>query len=225
MLVSAIMPTRGRQQYAQEALGCFLSQTYQDRELVIVDDADDPSFPEGVVGNRLAKRTTPDFREFDRDPNGLLPEIRYFRLDRRLTIGAKRNLACSRASGGVIVHWDDDDWSAPERIEDQVTRLIDSNVGLTGYNRMRFYDVDSGEWWMFNGGKHQVIGTSMMYTREFWRSLPFPDINEGEDHSVSNKASKVAVVDAGLMMFARTHAGNTSKRTGIGKDSEWVNIA
>lgn len=203
MLVSAIMPTRGRPQYAQEALGCFLSQTYQDRELVIVDDADDPSFPEGVN----------------------LPGVHYHQMRKRLTIGAKRNLACSRASEGVIVHWDDDDWSAPERIEDQVTRLIDSNVGLTGYNRMRFYDVDSGEWWMFNGGKHQVIGTSMMYTREFWKALPFPDINEGEDHSVSNKASKVAVVDAGLMMFARTHAGNTSKRTGIGKDLEWVKCA
>lgn len=206
MLVSAIMPTRGRPQYAREALDCFLRQTHRDRELIIVDDADDPSFEEPLIA---------DFR--------IQGNIHYHRLNRRLTVGAKRNLACSRASGEAICHWDDDDFSAPERIEDQLTRLNDKGVGLTGYNRMRFFDVETGEWWVFNGGSHQVIGTSMMYTREFWKTHPFPDINEGEDSAVANIASRVAVVEAGEMMWARTHAGNTSKRDL--RDREWVRVA
>lgn len=202
MLVSAIMPTRSREQWAQEALDCHLSQTHREKEIVIIDDSDDPSFPAGVD----------------------LPNVQYHRLSRRLTVGAKRNLACSRANGDVIYHADSDDWSAPERIEDQLTRLLDKGVGLTGYNRMRFLHEETGEWWMFNGHSHQILGTSMMYTREFWRSLPFPDISEGEDHAVSNRAGKVAVADAGAMMWARTHAGNTSKREGMGQIAEWVKL-
>ena len=45
MLISAIMPTRSRPPLSQVALDCFLAQTYEPRELVIIDDEDDPSFP------------------------------------------------------------------------------------------------------------------------------------------------------------------------------------
>lgn len=202
MLVSAIMPTRSRPQYAQEALGCFLSQTYQDRELVIVDDADDPSFPEGVS----------------------LPGVVYHRLNKRLTIGAKRNLACSRASEGVIVHWDDDDVSAPERIEDQLARLVDSNSPLVGYHSMRFLDVQTGEWWKYSGAKHYALGTSLMYTKEFWRANPFMDISLGEDNAVVNRASRIVSVDAGEMMYARNHASNTDRREAMLTAEEWVKL-
>jgi len=217
------MPTRGRQEYAQEAIENFLAQTHQDRELVIVDDADSPSFPGGIVGNRLFKRTTPDWKSFDRDPNGLLSEIRYFRLDRRLTIGAKRNLACSRASGEVIVHWDSDDVSNPGRIEDQLTRLLDSGMPLTGYNSMRFLDVEDGQWWHYQGHRKYVIGTSMMYTREFWKSNRFPDINIGEDGEFT-KTGKRTVVPAGEMMWARMHAGSTCKRPKKLEGDGWTKI-
>ena len=44
MLISAIMPTRGRQAYAIDAVSCFRCQTYPDKELIILDDADNPSF-------------------------------------------------------------------------------------------------------------------------------------------------------------------------------------
>src|SRR5689334_15227539 len=141
MLVSAIMPTRSRPQYAQQALDCFLAQTHQDRELIIIDDADDPSFSDPLIT---------EFR--------IKGNIHYHRLNKRLTIGAKRNLACSRASGEVIIHVDDDDWSAPERIEDQLTRLNDSGVGITGYHSMRFLDIQTGEWWKYSGAKCYALG-------------------------------------------------------------------
>ena len=44
ILVSAIMPTRSRPALSRAALNCFLAQTYEPRELVILDDDDDPSF-------------------------------------------------------------------------------------------------------------------------------------------------------------------------------------
>ena len=200
MLVSAIMPTRGRQQYAAEALNCFLQQTYQDKELMIVDDADDPSFPDGVS----------------------IPGVVYHRLSTRLTVGAKRNLACSRASGEVICHADSDDWSAPERIEDQLTLMEDRRVVMVGYSKMKFLDVDSGEWWEYSNHSKYSLGTALMYKREWWRANPFLDISEGEDNNFVGRASSIATADAGNMMFARIHDGNTSdKRKDLKEGSSW----
>ena len=48
MLVSCIMPTRGRPAFAQRAIDCFLRQTWEEKELIVVDDLDNRSFFEGV---------------------------------------------------------------------------------------------------------------------------------------------------------------------------------
>src|SRR5688572_15862161 len=47
-LACAVMPTRGRVAFAKHALESFHSQTYPNKQLIILDDADDRSFPEGV---------------------------------------------------------------------------------------------------------------------------------------------------------------------------------
>src|SRR4051812_20555321 len=93
-LVSCLMPTRGRRPFVGLAVACFLGQDYGRRELVVVDDGPEP------IGDLLP----PDSR------------IRYERVPRATSLGAKRNLACELAHGDVLVHWDDDDWSAPWRL-------------------------------------------------------------------------------------------------------------
>ena len=90
-LVSCIMPTRDRRAYVGQAIEYFLRQDYPAKELIILDDGDDP------IGDLV-----PDH-----------PGISYHRLDRRTVLGAKRNLACELAAGDLIAHWDDDDWQAP----------------------------------------------------------------------------------------------------------------
>jgi glycosyltransferase involved in cell wall biosynthesis len=87
-LVSCIMPTANRRAFIAQAVSHFLKQDYPERELIVVDDGEDP------VADMIP------------DENS----IRYVRLDRRVSIGAKRNIACELARGGVIAHWDDDDW-------------------------------------------------------------------------------------------------------------------
>ncbi len=201
MLVSAIMPTRGRPAFAAAALECFQAQTWPERELVIVDDDDAPSF--GVP------------------PAG----VQYHRVTRKMTIGAKRNLACSRAAGALLIHWDDDDWSAPGRMEDQVRRIISGGAYITGYHSMLFEDEAGGRW-KYRGFAGYALGTSLCYTREFWRAHPFPDRNIGEDNDfVMASRGQIISVDAGELMLARIHAGNTSnKRKSLHRDC-WKRIA
>jgi glycosyltransferase involved in cell wall biosynthesis len=62
------------------------------------------------------------------------PSARYIHFGIKHSIGAKRNLGCEAARGEIIAHWDDDDYSAPGRLEDQVRRILTSGKAVTGYN-------------------------------------------------------------------------------------------
>ncbi len=203
MLISCLMPTRGRPAFAAEALACYLAQTYTDRELIIVDDADAPSFP-----------TPPNYQG-----------VRYHRLGKRLQIGAKRNICVSRASGGILCHWDDDDYSAPDRIKDQIARL--KGLLVTGYHSMRF--TDGARWWQYTGADDYALGTSLMYRREYWERNPFKtDCTVGEDtHFIApaRRDGRITSADAGGMMWARNHAGNTDERAGMATNTaQWREI-
>lgn len=194
-LVSAIMPTRGRPEFAITAVEQWAMQTYRNRELVIVDDADAPSFPREV-------------------PLG--EGISYHRLPTRLTVGAKRNVACSRSRGEIICHWDDDDWSAPERIADQVTRLLETGAQVTGYRDMLFHDQQTGREWRYLGHNQQYcVGSSLLYLRTFWQAHVFENRNVAEDTNfwmAAMKSKAVAACEANGMMRGTIHPGNTSPR-------------
>src|ERR1035438_3066901 len=107
-IVSAIMPTYNRRDFVRQAIEYFNRQDYPAvaRELIVVDDGEQ-SVADLATG---------------------VDNIRYFRLARRTSVGAKRNFACAQAHGDVIVHWDDDDWSAPHRISAQVGALGNADV-------------------------------------------------------------------------------------------------
>src|SRR4030095_12998465 len=170
MLVSAILPTKGRSEFAAKALQCFLSQTYANRELIIFDDLNEPSFSNDVQTDG----------------------IYYLRHDTQLTIAEKRNFCCGMASGEVVCHFDSDDWSAPERIADQVERLKESRKGLTGYHSAFFYDEDNKKaYWYDRMVTNFVLGTSMCYLKSFWKDHPFRETKyQREDNYFCGEANK-----------------------------------
>src|SRR5580700_502335 len=116
-LVSCILPTYNRRACFAQSVEYFLRQDYPQKELLIVDDGSD------CIGDLV--------------PNH--PRIRYMRLDRRHTLGAKRNLASQQATGDIILHWDDDDWYAPWRISYQVSQLLESDLDICGLDRLHYY--------------------------------------------------------------------------------------
>ena len=130
-------------------------------------------------------------------------------------IGGKRNTACERSTGAIIVHFDDDDWSAPGRVMDQVARLMSTDVDLIGYYEMDFVDeIRNVRWKYCNPG--YALGTSFCYWKSFWELNPFPDIKIGSDNKFQ-RAGKLLAVPSNGLMWARIHPGNTSgKRPGGG---------
>lgn len=108
-LVSCLMVTKNRPVLALRAVKSFLAQTYPLRELVIVDESD--ADWSGLIP------TTPLVR-FYHYPGGNGP------------LGRMRNESLKLAKGGVVMQWDDDDWSHPERIERQLSDLGPMHLGF-----------------------------------------------------------------------------------------------
>jgi glycosyltransferase involved in cell wall biosynthesis len=205
-LVSCIMPTRDRRRFALRAIGYFARQRYPHRELVIVDDGEDPIADLAPVDEA----------------------VRYLRLPRRTVLGVKRNLACEAARGSVIVHWDDDDWYHERRLDLQVGELLARRADLCGAASLFFLDPMAGSAWRFRyrgRGRPWFAGTSLCYRREVWSDQPFQELAVGEDNHFVLGAGGRPVVDVGDAdcVVGIVHDSNTSlKRV---RDAQWTGVS
>lgn len=200
------MPTRGRSEWAQRAMNCFLLQTYEPRELVVVDDADDLSFPNGIDH----------------------PLVRYVVNQQRLGIPHKRNQCTRLAHGQIIVNFDSDDWSAPTRMETQVARLINSGKALDGFHSMLFYNEADSTAWKYRG-RNCACGTSMCMWKSYAETHPFNERKKahpvsghiiGTDNDIGREASlagQLSCVDGEQFLVARIHDGQSSKEKRLGQ--------
>lgn len=104
MKVSVVIPTYNRGYTITEALASVFSQTFQDFEVIVVDDGstDDTSDLVRRFGDR---------------------RLRYVRRDTRRGVAAARNLALSMSKGSFISFLDSDDIWKPQKIEYEVAFL------------------------------------------------------------------------------------------------------
>lgn len=191
-LVSCIMPTANRQKFIPLAIQYFMAQDYANAELIIVDDGKEPS-----------THLIPDN-----------PKIRYFYTEPLGTIGVKRNYACEKANGEIIMHWDDDDWYAPDWITRQVVALNTSAADITGLNQVVFYSPSVDKRWLYQDldlEKPWICGATMAYHKTFWQEHPFIDIQVGEDYDfVWNTGARTFAMGYMQGFVAILHAHNTS---------------
>jgi O-antigen biosynthesis protein len=198
--VSCIMPTYNRRRFIPLALACFQSQTCPSKELIVVDDGED-SAADLLAGN---------------------PGVVYLRLPRRASIGAKRNLACERARGEYIAHWDDDDWYAPGRLERQLEPLRAQTHDLTGLAGSFVLEMPGGEFWATTPEMHRrmfvgdIHGGTLLFRRSLWQNgIRYPDLNLAEDAALIRRATTarhriLRLENAGSFVYLR-HAHNTWK--------------
>jgi predicted O-methyltransferase YrrM len=192
--LSAILPTADRRRFIPAAIAQFLAQTITDAELVILDDGTD-NIADLIPGD---------------------PRIRYHREETRRIIGDKRNRLCQLARGEIIVHWDDDDWHAPDRLARQIAALDASGADITGLDRIAFLSDDGTAAWdyQWQGKGRWVYGASLAYRRRWWERHPFPAIRSGEDTRFVLDApdAQVHIMPDNDWLVARIHAANTSPK-------------
>ena len=116
--VSVIIPTHNRAAFLRGAIASVLNQTFQDFELLVVDDASDDDTPQAVAG----------FKD---------ERIRYFRHETNKGGSAARNTGIRNSSCDFIAFLDDDDEWLPEKLNKQMELILASEpkVGVvyTGY--------------------------------------------------------------------------------------------
>ena len=206
LLVSAIMPTRGRPDLAREAKRMFDEQTYPNKELVIVDDLMEPSFPYGVVPGAVYSKAP------------------------RVSIGEKRNLCVAKANGQIIIHWDDDDRYSPDRMAHQVEMLTTGVAAIVGYHEMEF-EREDGARFLYRGSPGKPCGTSFCYWKRTWEVCKFEHIDNGEDGAFLRTIRQekglysAQTTQAQGRIVARIHNGNTASKLVEGNPIQWKRVA
>jgi hypothetical protein len=113
----------------------------------------------------------------------------------------------------VLIHWDSDDISHPDRIAEQVALLESSGADCVGFNEALFWDQTQGRAWLYrNPNPSYAIGASFAYWRRVWEHKPFPDLAHGEDDAwmAGLKVCGVSGMGAEPRIICRVHGGNTS---------------
>ena len=157
-------------------------------------------------------------------------------------IGRKRNVGCLAAFGAFIAHFDDDDWSAPGRLTDQIGLLLRTEQSVAGYHSLIFENLqrtkimqpdaswrDASARWLWKSRDGMAAGTSLCYSKAYWERNRFPEVERGEDekfwHQARQNAEAVStsgVTAGGPLLIARNHSGNASQRAMIG--DEWTEL-
>ncbi len=200
-LVSCLMVTGRRPALAALAIGCFRRQSYPNRELIIIDDSGTDALADAVgCGD-----------------GGPEPSIRWIRIPPvGKPLGELRNLALAEARGDFLCQWDDDDLSAPDRLERQLGAILATGADGCVPNRLQL-------WWPSRNwiaeSSSRIWECALM-----WRKggiTAYPELRAGEDTPPVQALAKnglIALLEApGLYTYVH-HGANTFS------DSHWMTL-
>ena len=111
--VSVLLPTyKTEEEWLKESIQSILDQSFQDFELIILDDGSEKS-PEDIVKSFNDNR------------------IKFYQNEINLGVGKTRNKLLELATGDYVAFQDSDDISLPSRLEKQVD-FLDKNLEFSG---------------------------------------------------------------------------------------------
>src|SRR5262245_46415024 len=121
--VSVIIPTHNRAEFLRTAIQSVLDQTFQDLEIIVVDDASTDHTPSVVAS----------FED---------PRVSYVRHAANRQVAEARNTGVQRARGELIAFLDDDDRWSPTTLAEQV-EILDASAPTVGAVYTAFEQVDT----------------------------------------------------------------------------------
>ena len=194
-LVTVVVPTCDRPAFVKLALQQIAQQTIENLEVLIVDDTpgrdQSHSYLEGAAVDRLSIRVV-------RPPTTT-----------QHSIGALRQMAARAATGDIIVHWDDDDMYAPDRIEKQVAPIASGLADLTTLRYSYFLALPAGVFHEVEDGG--TFMGSLAYRRSLVDEFEFADVSLGEDLHFADRATSAChthqIVEGVASVYVR-HTGD-----------------
>lgn len=197
MKVTCVCPTYRRPKLLENAIACFLAQSYPHKELIVLDDA-----------GELPEASGPGWRIVS-TPN------------RFESIGAKYNAICEMATGDVIAVWEDDDIYLPDHLM-RMSREI--HYGAEFVKDSRMWSLYTGELEMESaaGRGHAAL----VFTKDLWGRVKWPETDQPEfDQTfIANlDAASPAVPAMGLPTYVYRHGstGHYHGQHAMPKGPEW----
>jgi glycosyltransferase involved in cell wall biosynthesis len=193
--VSVCTPTFNRRPFIPIMLECFKNQTYpMDRmEWIIVDDGTD--------------------KVRDLIEAAGIKQIRYFEVENKMSLGAKRNYMHSFVKGTIIVYMDDDDYYPPERVSHAVDKLTENrNAMCAGSSELYIFFKHIQKMYQCGpyGPNHATAGTFAFRT-ELLRDSRYEDTAAlaEEKHFLKNYTVPFVQLDPMKSILVFSHNHNT----------------
>ena len=215
-LVSIIMPSYNCGQFVEKTIHSVQAQTYQNWEIVFVDDC---SSDETIA--QVQKIQVTDNR------------IRLFQNTKNSGAAISRNKALKEAKGRWIAFLDSDDLWEPDKLEKQIKFMEDNGYAFsyTGYQEI---DTESKPTGRFVSGPNHVTELGMyafcwpgcltvMYDAEKVGLIQICDIKKNNDYAMWLKVVRKTdcyLLDACLAKYRRGRAGSVSSHS-IGTMIGW----
>ena len=203
-LVSIIMPSYNTAPYIRNTIQSVLEQTYQNWELIIVDDCSEDNTDDVVAAIK-------DDR------------IKYFHNDRHSGAAVSRNRALREAKGRWMAFLDSDDLWMPEKLEKQIS-FMESNGYSFSYTKYQELDVDGNSTGVIITGPKKVTGTGMfnycwpgcltvMSDRNVIGLIQIEDIKKNNDYAMWLKVCRKAdcyLLEENLGKYRKGRTGSVS---------------
>jgi hypothetical protein len=181
----------------------ILSQSWplKDIEWLVVDDT---------------KNLAVQVAQLQRDKPDLT--VRY--LEANASVGMKRNAGVAAATHPLILFMDDDDHYPANSVEKRVKALVESGRSCVYCATLPIYDIQHYMSSLLGPSVKKLphlraSEASLAFCKDFWRSNPFPDVNEGEgqDFLKGRELDTVEISPNGILV-AFLHKGNPKARFG-----------
>jgi glycosyltransferase involved in cell wall biosynthesis len=185
----------------RQALRHFQRQTYQDSELVVLDDGDDSV----------------------RDLCDATQRVRYVRLEKKTSVGTKMNIGVGVAQGSILQKLDDDDYYGARFLETSVNQLarVDRVNTVVTWCCFLVLLLEDGQ--LRYSGHGWNAGATLCFSRDVWKVHPFRDVPTGEDYwFLKDNHFRVSRVCDPELLIAVRHGANTWKTTKAGMSVEEV---
>jgi hypothetical protein len=197
--ISIVTITYNRRLFMPLAKYSYMIQSYPEDKIewVIVDDGDDP-IEDTLIG---------------------VPNVNYIRLDKKTSIGEKRNIGIQSAMYDTIVMMDDDDVYPNNSILHRVAMLAkEPRKECVFCTTIPCYDIQKHISFMNVPPNtlpmsQRVSEATLAFTRSFWQERKFSDIQIAEgDAFIHGREKMCRELSPQDIIVSLVHSGNTSSR-------------
>ena len=206
-LVSIITPSYNTAKFIRKTIESVQAQTYQNWEMIIVDDCSSDNTDDVVAGYLYDKR------------------IKYIKNKKNFGAAGSRNRALREAQGKWIAFLDSDDLWSPEKLEKQID-FMQKNGYHFSYSCYEEMNEDGYKTGVKVTGPKKITKTGMfnycwpgcltvMYDRNVVGDIQIKDIKKNNDYAIWLKVCKIAdcyLLDEFLSIYRRGRTGSISSK-------------